>query len=317
MVSTFGPEFEGMPKAGFSNRQAQENIKNDIVSAGLRCQVYHGVTHATTPHWKIVPDGSVHGGFELVAPVLKGEAGIREMKTVVRIAARYSRITQQCGLHTHFGVMDKMTFNRTGNLVWYEMSHDQQQRCLRSRAVKRMQVRLNNTMAHFCPVIDWLVAPSRRNNQSYGGGDHTPIQDAEAERFINSRRFTSEGPSGGGRFRRYMKVNFHALARHGTVEFRQHQGSFNARKSEMWVKLCYRLFARSWQQEYLNVEVTEFPQTVDGLMDYCGFGTRIRNWFKRRATGFNAPDRIVNGDGHPDGVLTGRANGGRRAGTVA
>jgi len=320
MVSTFGPEFEAMPKSGYSNQQAQEAIYNDMQAAGLRCRIYRGVVHTTTPHWKIVPDGSVHGGFELVAPILKGEAGIREMKTVVRIATRYSRITQACGLHTHFGVMDKRTFNRTGNLVWHEMTHDQQQRCLRSRQVKRMQVRLNNIMAHFEPAIDWLVSPSRRagrNGTMCGGGSHTRIPSYESEPYINSRRFASQGPTGGGRFGRYMKVNFHALARHGTVEFRQHQGTMNAVKSEMWIKLCYRLFARSWQQEYLNVDVREYPQTIAGLMDFCGFGTRIRNWFKRRATSFGAPDRIVNGDGHPDGVLTGRANGGRRAGTVA
>ena len=158
-----------------------------------------------TTLFRSVPDGSVHGGFELVGPVLKGEAGIREMKTVVRIASRYARVGSGTGLHSHYGVMDKRTFNRTGNLVWHEMTHAQQQRCLRSRQVKRMQVRLNNIVSHFEPVIDWLVSPSRRGGGSSnmcGGGSHNRIRNADAENYINSRRFASEGPAHGGRFSR-------------------------------------------------------------------------------------------------------------------
>lgn len=317
MVSTFGPELEGYPKSGYTNREAQDNICNEINSAGFRCRVYRGVTHVTTPHWKIVPDGSVHGGFELVGPVLKGEAGIREMKTVIRIASRYSRVGSGTGLHVHFGVMDKRTFNRSGNLVWHTMTAEQQSNALRSRQVKRMQVRLNNIMAHFEPVIDYLVSPSRRSGGMCGGSSHNTIFPRSADEFINSRRYTSQGPRDASRFRRYMKVNFLALSRHGTVEFRQHQGTWNAVKSEMWIKLCYRMFARSWQQEFLNVDIHEFPKTLDGLMDFCGLGNRIREWFRNRATGFNCPNHMLNGDGHQDGVLTGRSQGHRRAGVVS
>jgi hypothetical protein len=317
MVSTFGPEFEGYPKRPHSNNEAQRLIRDDVRSAGIRIRIYHHTTHTTTPHWKIVPDGSVHGGFELVGPVLKGEAGIREMKTVVRIASRYSRVGSGTGLHCHFGVMDKRTFNRSGNLVWHSMTSDEQSNCLRSRQVKRMQVRLNNIMAHFEPVIDCLVSPSRRSGGMCGGSSHSTIFPQSAEEFINSRRFSSQGPRDANRFRRYMKVNFLALSRHGTVEFRQHQGTWNAVKSEMWIKLCYRLFARSWQQEFLNVDIHEFPKTIDGLMDFCGLGNRIREWFRNRATNFNSLHSIRHGDGHPDGVLTGRSQGHRRAGVVS
>ena len=35
-----------------------------------------GYNHETRRHWKIVSDASVRGGFELVSPVLQGDAGL-------------------------------------------------------------------------------------------------------------------------------------------------------------------------------------------------------------------------------------------------
>ena len=35
-----------------------------------------GYNHATRSHWKIVPDGSVREGFEVVSPVLQGQEGL-------------------------------------------------------------------------------------------------------------------------------------------------------------------------------------------------------------------------------------------------
>ena len=330
MVSTFGPEFEAYPKAGYTNASspgnrgwatsAQRLIRDGLRDAGFACQIYRSSVHRTTPHWKIVPDGSVHGGFELVAPILKGAAGIREMKAVLNIANQFSECRgSSTGMHAHFGVFDKRTFNRTGCLVWADMTSAQQQTCLRSRQVKRMQVKLNNAMVHFEAPMDWLVSRSRRFGRSSmcGGSNHHWIGDATADDYITSRRYAAEGPVGVSRFRRYMKVNFHALSRHGTVEFRQHQGTMNPVKAEKWIKLCYRLYARSWQQEYLNVEVRHYPATLAGLMDYTGFGNSVREWFSGRMDGFSAPRSIATGAGHPDGRLMGRSRGNRRSGTVA
>ena len=36
--------------------------------------------HNTRGHWKLVSDSSVHGGFEVVSPVLHGEAGLEEAR---------------------------------------------------------------------------------------------------------------------------------------------------------------------------------------------------------------------------------------------
>ena len=38
--------------------------------------------HTTRGYWKLVPDGSVRGGFEVVSPILEGERGIEEAMTV-------------------------------------------------------------------------------------------------------------------------------------------------------------------------------------------------------------------------------------------
>ena len=47
--------------------------------SGVECQT-EGYNHMTRTHWKIVSDASVEGGFEVVSPVLKGQAGWTSLK---------------------------------------------------------------------------------------------------------------------------------------------------------------------------------------------------------------------------------------------
>jgi len=74
MSRRFGVEIE------FLSTITKEHATSCLRAAGIRVENSF-YTHETTPHWKIVSDGSC--GYELVSPVLQGEAGIEE----VRIAA--------------------------------------------------------------------------------------------------------------------------------------------------------------------------------------------------------------------------------------
>ena len=52
--------------------------------------------HTTRGHWKLVSDASVHGGFEVVSPILRGEQGIEEAMTVaaaITVAANCSLVS--------------------------------------------------------------------------------------------------------------------------------------------------------------------------------------------------------------------------------
>jgi hypothetical protein len=62
--------------------------------------------HQTRPKWKLVPDGSLGGvpnAFELVSPILTGQAGLQNLRDCLRVAEEVGcEIYSQGGVHIHF-----------------------------------------------------------------------------------------------------------------------------------------------------------------------------------------------------------------------
>lgn len=77
-----------------------------INAAGIEIEV-EGYNHTTRNHWKIVPDGSVTGGYEVVSPKLQGTEGLRQIKIVCdTLVANGAKINKSCGLHVHHDARD-------------------------------------------------------------------------------------------------------------------------------------------------------------------------------------------------------------------
>lgn len=62
----------------------REKLASELRAAGINVAV-EGYNHTTRNHWKLVTDSSLTGNntFELVSPVLEGEAGLKELKRFV------------------------------------------------------------------------------------------------------------------------------------------------------------------------------------------------------------------------------------------
>lgn len=164
-------------------------------SAGIQAQVA-GYGHADVDHWKVSTDSSVHGRlpFELVSPKLYGQAGLDEIKRVLRIVREQGgRVNASCGLHVHHSAQ-----GMTG---------------------KQMRM-----VAHFYSALfqcfKTIFSLSRHNSQ------WCRLADA---REVNRRSDSA------GHHNRYEAVNLAAFFRHGTVEFRQHQGTVNTTKIISWI----------------------------------------------------------------------------------
>jgi predicted RNA-binding Zn-ribbon protein involved in translation (DUF1610 family) len=113
-------------------------VAREMVARGLRC-AREGYNHQVRGGWKIVPDGSISGGFELVSPPLSGDAGFREVELACEaLEAAGARINRSCGLHVHHDAND-LDAPALGRLFrgWF----------------------LNQGN------VDWLVAASRRGSQ--------------------------------------------------------------------------------------------------------------------------------------------------------
>ena len=195
---TYGIEIE--MSWGRSRRPSQESIAAALRRAGLECNTVasYGNAHVANSNtaWKIVPDGSVTNGHELVSPILRGLDGKEQLKTAMRVVKAIGAQTDaSCSIHVHHGVHD-FTAKQLANIA---------------------EIYRNNE-----PTIDRLVAASRRNTMW-------------ARSMVNGINFyesatTQLAPQG-----RYFKVNFHSFIRQGTVEFRQHQTSLNAVRIWNWV----------------------------------------------------------------------------------
>lgn len=141
--------------------------------------------------------------FELVSPILVGEAGLREQEKVCWVLELCDvKVNGSCGLHVH---IDAAGFSME---TWHNLALSYQP---------------------LEPVIDRFMPASRRDNYYCRGVGH--ISDG----MIRSARTADELKGRIGN--RYHKVNLEAYSRHKTVEFRQHSGTTCFTKMRNWAKI--------------------------------------------------------------------------------
>jgi hypothetical protein len=207
-----------------------ETVAAELTRAGVPCEA-EDYNHNRTGHWKIVGDGSIRGEypFELVSPPMHGEAALSEIRKVCAVLnALRVRVNRSTGLHVHHDAadLDLATLKAVATMWW-----------------------------KFEDVIQFFLPPSRRNNSYCApafpragvcGYLWTPGADvaqgwAQAMSLINRREDFNTFQRGG----RYAAVNFNALFRHGTIEFRAHSGTTDASKIIAWVALTQWFITRS------------------------------------------------------------------------
>jgi hypothetical protein len=196
-------------------------IAQAITDAGVPCSAINGYSqsiHHTAPTWKIVPDGSVTNGGELVSPILSGLDGKEQLRTVLRvIKGMGAKTDRSCGIHVHHDAYD-LNGKQLANIAELYKSHE--------------------------AIIEQFVAASRRREAGpqYCGTMNTNIPYFENASQRVFRNINGDSPmtdkdsfirsiSPG----RYNNVNYQAYLRHGTVEFRQHHSSLNVNKIWTWV----------------------------------------------------------------------------------
>jgi hypothetical protein len=210
---TFGIELEVIiPRA--RHNTGRDGLAAAMVAEGLAAE-HEQYNHRTRPHWKITTDSSIgYDNAEVVSPILKGDDGFDQVRKCCRALEAYGcRVNRTTGFHVHVGVRDRFA----QQIGFFK--------------------ELMKTYAKYEPIIDGLVASSRRaeNNQFC-----RPVR--FTERMVRATSIDGLIGECGSRF---VKLNLQAYQVHGTVEFRQHQGTTNAQKIENWVKLCLRMVAHA------------------------------------------------------------------------
>jgi hypothetical protein len=199
-------------------------------------------THRVMDQWKVVTDVSVSGG-EVVSPPLSIEDnGFEQIEIVCRVIQRagFSVRGTNTGLHVHHDAND-LTVRQLGHIY--------------------------GTYASFQTLISSSLAPSRRINASHMRPEdynRLPEQNKNANAWNKPRynqvkhwantfalqdlcQMTNKGNYHGARYD--STVNFQSLAEHGTIEFRQHQGTLNAKKIISWVLVTQAFIERFVQHK--------------------------------------------------------------------
>lgn len=191
---------------------------------------YQGYNHTDSrSYYKFVSDASIHGEnpIECVSPVLEGnDNGFESLKNCCKtLNEADARVNRSTGLHVHIGVA-----NLTNS--WF--------------------INIFKNYQKLESIIDTFMAPSRRRDNNtfcrslsgfnFDNGCNTI---ADIQRKLNSR---------------YFKVNPMAINRHGTIEFRQHQGTTDYEKISNWVRFCAKLV--EWSS---NNTLTGMVSSIDEI----------------------------------------------------
>jgi hypothetical protein len=213
-------------------------VRDALTAAGIPC-TNESYNHQTRNHWKVTTDGSVGSdGGELVSPILCGEDGREQVRKVCAALKDVVTVNRSTGLHVH---------------------HD-----CRDMTARGMQSLLQ-AYYHNQGTIDGFVAPSRRNNHEYC----RPLSESDVStisRWINQRSTVAGNVSrrgwDHGNNIRYRTINFCSYGKYGTVEIRQHQGTFNADKVLAWIDFGQAMIA--WAK---NVSQPSFGERAAGMLN--------------------------------------------------
>lgn len=211
---TFGVEIEFVGDAGV--------VEEKVNRAGISCYV-ESYNHITKGYWKIITDSSVSadvdagesgGGFEMVSPPLKGEEGLAQLRKVVEAMKEAGAIVNDtCGLHVHHDAND-FTAQSFKNAI--------------------------KIYSRFEEVLDALVIPSRRESHNSYCLTVNTMEHRKAATKSDTIGDIMDVIHG-----RYYKLNVLSYLTHGTIEFRQHQGTLDFEEMSNWIRLTQAIVERS------------------------------------------------------------------------
>ncbi len=245
---TFGIEIEFIGDA--------IEVETAVRAAGVSCH-REGYNHNTRSYWKITTDASVYQnrsydntGWELVSPILKGQEGLDELEKVCKaLVTAGVKVNKTCGLHVHHGAGD-FTTDTFKNII--------------------------KIYSRFEDTIDSLVSPSRRGtSNSYCRSLNDPTNNhygysiPEALERNTVRAMLQEVPD------RYRKLNLQSYLTHGTVEFRQHQGSTDFTKISNWIKLTQAMVERAVARPVIGGRTNTWERFKKFLVIQGGNGNYI------------------------------------------
>lgn len=230
-----------------------------IRATGIEVNEEH-YNHQARPVWKIVLDGSVNDGFEVVSPILSGNEGLEQVRKVAKsLVAAGAKVDRRCGFHVHVDARDLSGADVTN--------------CIRRYAANEAQ-------------IDSFMPSSRRGSaNNYCRPMHDVVEALRNVTATSTARHVAERV-----YERYYKLNVAAFLRHGTVEFRQHGGTVDYRKMINWIIFCVQFI-----EDSRTVLITEVPAATASVSSAAALRKNaIEHKFRKLAEALDQHDGRYN-----------------------
>lgn len=210
----FGIELE---VSGISKEQAAEALN----AAGVEA-VAENYNHRTRNYWKITTDSSIQTDNGYACEAVSPPMPYRESSfvTIAKVCAALTEaggtVNASCGMHVHVDCRGNADPDFYRLLLTFYSKYEGE--------------------------IDMFVHENRRNNENTYCRTNKSLYDTW-DRIWSSYAdvapaYLTDIFSG---VERYYKLNFASYVRHGTVEFRQFQGTLDAKQIRAWVDFCVNL----------------------------------------------------------------------------
>jgi len=196
----------------------RHDVAYALQQAGLPVEVA-GYTGNNYSVWQLKNDGSIQGncGFEVVSPILQGEAGIEQVRKVCEILTTIgAKVNTSCGFHVHHDVAGwgiKEFRNLFKRFIKFEGAMD---------SIQPRSRRSNNN--RYIQTVSGIYDTKTKQ------GCEARMADVETCRSVRQLSDLFNGS-------RYFKLNLQSFFRSGTVEFRHHAGTVDADKVENYIRL--------------------------------------------------------------------------------
>lgn len=206
MSRKFGIEIECYIPSTLSHHELANKLRDAGINAlsGFRLS-------PNNSHWKVTSDGSLNSGptgydgVEVVSPPLPfNEESFEQIRKVCdTLNVNNAKIRKSCGLHVHIGAHG-LTLSQAIALFKRYAKHEME--------------------------IDAFMPTSRRGSV---GAYCRSIVGMVRENVTEIHQIIVD---------RYYKLNPKSYVKFGTIEFRHHSGTTDARKIINWVKFCMQFF---------------------------------------------------------------------------
>lgn len=189
-----------------------QDVAAALTDSGMENVRGERYNHTTRRHWKVVTDRSVYDGCELVSPPLKfNQENLTKVKEVFGyLNANSCYVDSRCGMHVHVDASFVANWSASIQEKFFQFLL----KCFQKHEEK----------------FDSFV----KNNRRLSNNSYCYSMQGTEYRNVRSDRF--------------RKLNFAAYARHGTIEFRQFQGTMNGDAAVAWITLCVTFLANVRKQ---------------------------------------------------------------------